>query len=217
LQVFPYNSAMGSDSIRAVLFDFGGVLAQEGFREGLAELARQQGLDPQAVHQAAMDAIYESGYILGQGTAEDFRRVLHRKTGLAGDVHSLFRTIAARFTLRPRMFAVVRALRDERYITAILSDQSDWLDRLDARLHFFRLFDKVYNSYHVGKGKRDPSIFDDVVADLGLIPQQVLFVDDDPGNVERARLQGLKGLLFQNEDQCVHDIEALIELPLPSG
>ena len=208
---------MGENSIRAVLFDFGGVLATEGFREGLADLARQQGFDPQAVHQAASDAIYESGYILGQGTAADFWRILRAKTGLAGDVFSLFDAIAARFILRPRMFALVRALRAQGYITAILSDQSDWLDRLDAQLNFFPSFDKVYNSFHLGKGKRDPSLFDDVARDLGLVPHAIVFVDDDPGNVERARSQGIRAVLFHDEDQCMHDLEALIGQPIEKG
>ncbi len=33
--------------IKAVLFDFGGVLAEEGFREGLKSIGRKNGLDPE--------------------------------------------------------------------------------------------------------------------------------------------------------------------------
>jgi len=209
-----YNNNMKEGSIRAVLFDFGGVLVEEGFREGLYDLARQQGLDPQTVHQAAYDAIYESGYVLGQGTAEDFWHILRSKTGLSGDLDSLFLATATRFAPRPRMRAMVRTLRRQGYITAILSDQTEWLDYLDAEFHFFKDFDKVYNSYHLGKGKRDPSLFDDVVADLGLVPQQVVFVDDDPGNVERAHSRGLTAVLFLDEDQCINEIESIVGHPL---
>ena len=205
---------MKEGPIRAVVFDFGGVLAEEGFRDGLADLAHQQGLDPEVVHKAAYDAIYESGYITGQGTAEDFWHILQGKTGIAGDLGTLFLAIAARFALRPRMFAMVRALRSQGYITAVLSDQTEWLDRLDEELHFFQDFDKVYNSFHLGKGKRDASIFADVAGDLGLAPEQVIFVDDDPGNVERARAQGLAALVFLNEDQCRNDLEALLGHPI---
>ena len=208
---------MKQGSIRAVVFDFGGVLVEEGFREGLYDLARQQGLDPHVVYQAASDAIYESDYITGQGTAEEFWRILQSKTGIAGDLNSLFLAMASRFAVRPRMFAIVRALHRGGYITAILSDQTEWLDRLDAELHFFQDFDKVYNSFHLGKGKRDPATFDEVVFDLGLAPQEVLLVDDDPCNVERARSQGLQALLFQNEDQCVEDLKALLDHPILEG
>lgn len=205
---------MKQGPIRAVVFDFGGVLVEEGFREGLYDLARQQGLDPQAVHQAASDAIYESGYVLGQGTVEDFWRILQSKTGIAGDLNSLFLAVASRFAVRPRMFALVRALRGRGYLTAILSDQTDWLERLDETLHFLQDFDKVYNSYRLGKGKRDATVFDDVAKDLGLAPESVVFVDDDPGNVERARSRGLEAFLFLNEAQCLSDLEAILGHPL---
>ena len=201
---------MHEDSIHVVLFDFGGVLVEEGFREGLHTLARQQGLNPQGVHLAAYDAIYESGYVLGRGTEDEFWRLLCQKTGLSGEIEPLRQAIATQFALRPRMFAVVRALRHQGYVTGILSDQTDWLDRLDAELHFFQYFDKVYNSYHLGKGKRDPSIFDDVLSDLGFTPRQAIFVDDDPGNVERANSRGLTAVLFVNEDQCINDLEAAV-------
>lgn len=208
---------MGTDSVRAVLFDFGGVLSEEGFRKGLSAIAREHGLDPAAFHQAAFEAVYASGYVLGQGTESDFWRLLRQKTGLQGDEDTMRQAILTRFVLRPRMLSVVRALRRKGYITAILSDQSDWLDWLDSQQNFFQWFDKVYNSYHLGKGKRDPSVFDDVVGDLGLVPQHVVFVDDDPGNVERARSRGLKALLFQNEDQCVNDLETIIGHPIADG
>jgi epoxide hydrolase-like predicted phosphatase len=212
-----YNIIMKEGPIRAVVFDFGGVLAEEGFRDGLTDLARQQGLDPVAVHKAAYEAIYESGYIIGRGTAEAFWHILQDKTGITGDLKTLFFAIAARFALRPRMFAMVRALRSQGYITAILSDQTEWLDRLDAKLHFFQDFDNVYNSFHLGKGKRDPSVFDDVVGDLGLAPEKVIFVDDNQDNVERAQSRGIKALLFLNEDQCLKDLEALLGHPITQG
>lgn len=197
-------------AIRAVLFDFGGVLAEEGFREGLYALAREQGLDPIAVHRAAFEAVYTSGYVVGRGTEGDFWRLLQRMTGLKGENSAMRQAILSRFELRPRMLDIVRSLRQQGYITGILSDQSDWLDRLDSKLHFYQIFDKIYNSYHVGKGKRDPSIFDDVLADLDLAPSHVLFVDDDPSNVERARSRGLKGLLFRDESQFVNDLKAIL-------
>jgi len=48
----------------------------------------------------------------------------------------------------------------------MLSDHTDWLDRLDPELHLFHLFNKVYSSYHLGQGKPAPSVFDDVFSDL---------------------------------------------------
>ncbi|HZW36973.1 MAG TPA: hypothetical protein VFF01_08515, partial [Candidatus Deferrimicrobiaceae bacterium] len=123
----------GETGIRAVLFDFGGVLASEGFREGLEAIALRNGMDPDAVFTLASDAIYESGYITGRGTESDFWNLLRRQTGLAGEDAALTGEILRRFVLRPRMVHAVRVLRAHGVITAILSDQTDWLERLEGR------------------------------------------------------------------------------------
>ncbi|MFB6260713.1 MAG: hydrolase, partial [Thiohalorhabdaceae bacterium] len=73
---------MQQPSIRAVLFDFGGILAEEGFRDGLAFLAEHHGQDPDQVLGQAMDAVYSSGYVTGTGSEADFWRRLGELTGL---------------------------------------------------------------------------------------------------------------------------------------
>jgi FMN phosphatase YigB (HAD superfamily) len=45
------------------------------------------------------------------------------------------------------------------------------------------------------------------------VAQEVVFVDDDPGNVERARSRGIKAVLFLDEDQCINEIESSVGHP----
>ena len=163
---------------KAVLFDFGGVLATEGFREGLQEIARRQGLDPLKVHLAGMDAIYDSGYIVGKGSEAEFWAMMRERTGLSGTDAELSEEILRRFVIRPRILDAVRRLSRMGIITAILSDQTDWLERLDDRDLFYSEFDHVFNSYRLAKGKGTPSLFADVVAGVGIAPPEALFVDD---------------------------------------
>jgi putative hydrolase of the HAD superfamily len=204
-------------AIRAAIFDFGGVLATEGFREGLEAIALRHGLDPGEFFTLASDAIYESGYITGRGTEAGYWNLLRRKTGITGEDSDLAGEILRRFTLRPRMISAVRALRAGGFVTAILSDQTDWLERLDARDRFFPEFDRVFNSYRLGKGKRDATVFDDAARALGVAPQEALFVDDNPGHVERAASRGLRAVLFIDEDRFLADLKSLfrrgIDLP----
>lgn len=195
--------------VRAILFDFGGVLAEEGFRDGLFAIAKGQGLDPDEVHRIGLDAVYDSGYVLGRGSEADFWSLMRQRTGIRGDDRELSREILSRFALRPRMLDAVRELRESGFITAILSDQTGWLERLDARLGFFKEFERVFNSYRTGKGKRDPRSFDDAVQELGIEPGEALFIDDMAGNVERARSRGLQALLFEDEERCLALLEAL--------
>jgi len=185
-------------AIRAVLFDFGGVLAEEGFGHGLEALAREQDLAVEDITAEGMRAVYDSGFVLGSGTAADFWALMRKRTGLQGDDADLTARILDGFIVRPWMLQLAERLRSRGYVTGILSDQTDWLDRLDARDHFYRLFEPVYNSYYLGKGKRDPSLFTDVAADLGLAPATILFIDDNPGNVARAESMGWQAILYRD-------------------
>lgn len=183
-------------SIHAVLFDFGGVLAEEGFRNGLQALAAQQGLDVETMPNAGMRAVYDSGFVLGRGTASDFWALLRKRTGLSGADEALTNKILEGFTIRGWMINVVRRLRKQGYITGILSDQTHWLDSLNEKYHFSEEFDRIFNSYYLGKGKQDPSVFADVAADLGMPQSDIIFVDDDINNVARARKSGMHAIQF---------------------
>jgi putative hydrolase of the HAD superfamily len=125
---------------------------------------------------------------------------MRARTGLAGEDGELTRAILDRFVIRPGMLAAVRSLRARGFRVAILSDQTDWLERLDRRDGFYGEFERVFNSYRLGKGKADPSLFDDVVGEMGVAPGEALFVDDMPGNVERAAARGLRTILYRDEE-----------------
>jgi putative hydrolase of the HAD superfamily len=197
--------------IQAVLFDFGGVLAEEGFSNALEALAREQGLPVQNMTAEGMRAVYDCGFVLGRATEAAFWSLLRERTGLQGDAADLTAKVLAAFVVRPWMLELVAQLKAQGYITGILSDQTDWLDRLDTRDRFYRFFDRVYNSYYLGKGKRDPSLFAELAADLGLPPAAILFVDDNSGNVARARAAGMQAILYTDEPGFRQALQASLQ------
>ncbi len=198
-----------SNRINAVLIDFGGVLAEEGFKEGLMAIGRQAGLSPEAFFETAAAAVYESGYVLGQANENAFWNVVRARTGVKNPDEELRREILNRFTIRPWMLEIVRTLRQRGCCVCILSDQTQWLDELDRQYPFFKEFHRVFNSYHSGKGKKDPSLFLDVARELGIQPSQILFIDDNPGNVERARSQGFRAIHYKDRESLEHEMKKL--------
>jgi putative hydrolase of the HAD superfamily len=181
---------MSNPSIKAVLLDYGGVIAEEGFRNELAAMAREQGLDPKRMIDLARREVYATGFVLGWGDEQTFWASMREGAGLRGSDAELTRRVLDSFVLRPWMIERVRRWRARGYVTGILSDQMHWLDWLDERDHFYQYFDHVFNSYDLGKGKRDPTLFYDIAARLGLAPGEILFVDDLKSNVDRAREAG---------------------------
>lgn len=183
-------------TITCVLIDYGGVIADEGFSLGLRVIASQYGLDPESFFSMANDIVYRSGYVTGQANEHDFWHQVRKQSGLAADDENLTHEILSRFTPRPGMLNLVRRLRSSGVTVCLLSDQSDWLDRLDEIHHFFPVFDRVFNSFHLGKSKRDLSLFNDVLALLSQPPSATLFVDDNAGHISRAAECGLQTHLF---------------------
>lgn len=197
-----------------VLFDYGGVLAAEGFQQGLETLARRYGCDPAAVVTAAADAIYASGYVTGHGSEADFWAQLTSRSGLPPYRPEFTAEILDRFVLRPAMLQAASTLRSAGVGVSILSDQTDWLDRLEARDHFFHRFDRVFNSFHLGRGKRHSDLFPDVAHWLGTAPGQILFIDDNPGHIQRARNAGFRTYLFQDSASCLGSLARQTGQPL---
>ena len=85
--------------IDVILFDFGGVLAEEGWKKGLRVIAEANGLDSDTFLQTSHDTIYETGYILGKGSESSFWTALRKKTGIHGDDAALKDEILSRFAL----------------------------------------------------------------------------------------------------------------------
>jgi putative hydrolase of the HAD superfamily len=200
---------MSNQTIRAVLLDYGGVIAEEGFQNGLRAMAREQGLDTGTMMNVARLAVYETGFVTGTGSEQTFWAAMRSGTGLAGSDAELTRRVLDGFILRDWMIGWVRHWRAQGRLAGILSDQSHWLDWLNERDRFFAEFDCVFNSYHMGKGKRDPTLFHDLAARLRLAPGEILLVDDMQSNVERAQAAGWQAIHYTDRASFEQSMERL--------
>lgn len=71
-------------------------------------------------------------------------------------------------------------------------------------------FDKMYASYEIGVTKPDPAIFNFMIRDTGLLPQETLFVDDGLRNVETAKQLGFQTYQPRNKEDWRRAIDARI-------
>lgn len=196
--------------IKAVIFDYGGVLAEEGFREGLKAIARSNGLDPESFFMTADELIYETGYVIGMAQESDYWDVVRKKTGIRGEDDDLREEILKRFILRQEVIEYVKRIKNSGLITAILSDQTNWLEEIAEETSLYQHFDHVFNSFRIKKGKRDPSVFRDVCNAMGLNPSEVIFVDDNIENIKRASSEGLNVIHFRDMEGFEEEIRRFI-------
>ena len=186
--------------VKAVALDFGGVLAEEGYRAALAALAADHGKDPQEVISRAEEALFRCGYLTGACGERTYWEAFRDATDIEESDRQLRSRVLDSFSLRPFMVDLVVRLRHAGIPVVLLSDQTNWLSELDERTPFFHLFDRIFNSFRTGRTKRDPEAFREVLRYLNLPPEATLFVDDRKSNVETARSLGMQAILYTDRD-----------------
>ena len=186
--------------VQAVIFDFGGVLAEEGFKEGLKAIGNENGLDPDTFFMIVNELVYQTGYVTGITDEVHFWNAVREKTGITRSDKRLGEEILKKFILRPDMLKCVERIKSLNVVTAILSDQTNWLDEINQRTPFYHYFDYIFNSFKLKKSKKDASVFRDVCSVMGFKPEEVLFVDDNRENIKRALNECLKVIHFIDRD-----------------
>ena len=61
-------------------------------------------------------------------------------------------------------------------------------------------FEKAYFSSEHGMGKLEKPIVDKILKEFKVKPEEILFVDDFPGNIEKAKRIGMQTILFIGAD-----------------
>jgi len=104
--------------------------------------------------------------------------------------------------IRPRAIEVVTRARAEGLAVSILTNDlrafhgAEW----EATVGFFELVDHIVDCSDSGHLKPDPRAYQLAIDTVGVEPGRVLFVDDQPTNVEGATRFGLDAVWFDIAD-----------------
>ncbi len=110
---------------------------------------------------------------------------------------------------RPEMIALSIRLK-EKYKLAVLSDTpAPFFREIISEHQLENLFDKLLISSELHMTKADSKIFTLAAHELGVSPAETIFIDDNQGNVERARSIGIMGLVFTDYHNLEKDLTAL--------
>ena len=72
------------------------------------------------------------------------------------------------------------------------------------------LFDVVVSSSEVRMVKPNPDIYLHTLKELGVEPEEIVFIDDREANLEGARAVGIKSLLYKNLEQLKVDLQEIV-------
>lgn len=197
-------------TIRAVIFDIGGVLEIDPASDWLERWAERLGLGWPEGMTARLGPISRAGNI-GTITLAQAQQQIAAVLGL--DQAQLGRFMEDLWTeylgtLNAELASYFAALRP-RYRTGILSNS--WVgarERERDAYGFEDLCDVVVYSHEEGLEKPDPRFYRIVTDRLGVRPGEAVFLDDHEECVQGAREVGLAAVLFGSNEQAIADLEA---------
>jgi putative hydrolase of the HAD superfamily len=202
--------------LRAVLFDFGGVLSTSPF-DAFDRYERDHGLpvgflrsvnatDPDDNAWARLERSEVDLAGFDAAFALESARLGHRVPG--ADVLSLLSG-----DIRPEMVEAVRRCRP-RLRTGLLTNNVLG-SMVDPRVgELLALFDAVVESSVVGVRKPEPKFYELACAQLAIEPSEAVFLDDLGVNLKPARAMGMATIKVTDPQTALAELEAVVGFPL---
>jgi len=204
--VLPERQA-GRMTIRAVVFDIGGVLEIAPDLGVDERWAKRLGLTTDEFDQRTADT-WADGAVGRATLAQVHDRLAAALAVQASTVDEMMDEIWVQYlgTLNHELVEYVARLRP-RYRTGILSNSFVGArEREQAAYGFEDLVDEIVYSHEVGVAKPDQRVYEITCARLGVEPGEAVFVDDVPACVAGADAYGMRGILFRDNQQVMAEI-----------
>lgn len=198
--------------IRAVIFDFGGVLVRTEDRRPREQLAERLGMTYEQLSELIFESESSRQAALGEISTQEHWKAVREKVGLSSGA---FPDVSTEFwggdTLDHELVDYVRSLRPD-YKTGLISNA--WDDLRDVLREDWKIadaFDEIVISAEVGVAKPDPQIYHIALQRLGVAPAEAVFVDDFPENIAGARAVGMHAIQFLDSEHVRATVESLLK------
>ncbi|MCL1927896.1 MAG: HAD family phosphatase [Treponema sp.] len=199
-------------SIKAVAFDYGGVIAFFQDADAMKDMADMAGIDESLMKKIYWDnrSIYDQGLVDGIG----FYKHILTDIGVFADPDLLEKLIVRDMEswshVNPKSEKLIRELKTSGIKLGILSNMvQDFLDRIKDTLPVFDLMDTNVFSCEVGRVKPDNKIYGILLSRLGCKAEELVFFDDLELNVNAALAMGIHSFLWTNPEEARKDLELL--------
>jgi putative hydrolase of the HAD superfamily len=208
--------------IRAVLWDFGGVILASPF-DAFAAYERELGLPAGFIRGVNATDPHRNAWARlerAELTADEFVAAFEEEArALGGELSA--RRILDLLTgeVRPEMVAAVRRVKDTGLRTACLTNNvagyGDEAERPRPEVEeVMGLFDLVVESSKVGVRKPEPRFYELACELLEVTPPECVFLDDLGINLKPARAMGMTTIKVEDPRHALDALGEVLSLPL---
>ncbi len=191
-------------TIRAVIFDIGGVLVHTDDQAPRRKWELQLGLAEGELSHLVFGSDVMWRAMIGQATDAQVWQDVARKLNLNDEImNDLIADFWSCEQIDAELVQFAQSLRP-RYKTAILSNAgSGAREAMTQKFQLDAVFDPMIISAEEGLAKPDARIFHLATQRIGIAPDEAIFIDDRLENVQAARSVGMRGVQFQDTTQAI--------------
>ena len=210
---------MSGSAVKAVLWDFGGVILSSPF-EAFAHYEAENGLPPGTIRHINSLNHHENAWALLERNAVGFEEFCSlfeaeaRALGHEVDAAKILGLLAGE--VRPEMVEAVRRCK-ERCKTALLTNNFIAPEGGMGLDDVLSLFDVIIESSKAGVRKPDPRFYELACEALGIEPHEAVFLDDLGINLKPARAMGMQTIKVVDPAVALDELEAVVGFPLRAG
>ena len=198
-------------SIRAIIWDMEGVILLNSQGSIPASIARRLDIPLERLLSADYDREFSEHVDRGEYTQEDaWDHILDKLELPRSNKIQLEKFFHEDFYVDQDLVADIRAYH-KRFQTALLSNYSNALrPMLSGPWRMDGAFDEIFISCELKMVKPEAAIFQYALDKLGVNPQETIFIDDRPINVEGAQALGIHAFQYLNRADMNNKIQEII-------
>ncbi len=197
--------------IRAVFFDFGGVIQRTEYQAPRQHLAERFGMDYADIDNIVFNSPSAKQATVGEIPVEKHWEAIAKRLKIAkNEIADVEREFFAGDIVDHSILDYLRSLRP-RFVTGLISNA--WSDMREylVRKKMDDAFEYLTISAEVGVAKPEAKIYLLALEQAKVQPEAAVFVDDVPANIEACEQVGMKGILFKDPQEAMTQLKKLLK------
>lgn len=196
--------------MKAGIFDVGGVLHDSSTQHIFADIKTTLEIDEKTL-QNAWCKPYQL-LVKGSITEKDFWNIFTERAKVTKPLPKeslLLRAFIKHYGRHGDVLRIVKTLKQRNYKLAVLSNSVQPHVDYQYKIGMYQHFDVIVLSNEIGIEKPAPEAYYLTLEKLNVKPTEAFFVDDAAKNVEAANKLGIHGILYQNTNQFLNELQNL--------
>lgn len=201
-------------TIRAVFFDYGGVIQRTEYQAPRQRLAERFGMDyvdiDEIVFGGGPNATAAQATVGAISEDEHWRAVARRLKVKNGEIENVKTEFYAGDVIDHELVNFIRSLRGKFHV-GLISNAWDGMRAYLEKNGLLAVFDTVIISAEVRAAKPEAGIYHLALEQAQVKANEAVFVDDVPANIEACQRVGMQGVLFKDPQDVMRQLKQLLK------